>query len=87
MLQKAFLHVSPSLTATIILLNFTKLMFETSLLPSVFFGLERGGGGGEGGQHFLIWPKRVCTAKQGVVSRILSLKKGNTTSPFSIYVI
>ena len=45
MLQKAFLHVSPSLTATIILLNFTKLMFETSLLPSVFFGLERGGGG------------------------------------------
>ena len=62
-------------------------MFEASLLPSAFFGLERGGGGGEGGQPFLIWPKRVCTAEQGVVSRILSLKQGNTTSPFSIYVI
>lgn len=65
-------------------------MFEASLLPSAFFGLESGGGGGEGGkggQHFLIWPKRVCTAEQGVVSRILSLKQGNTTSPFSIYVI
>ena len=44
-------------------------------------------GGAEGGQHFLIWPKRVCTAEQGVVSRISSLKQGNTTSPFSIYVI
>ena len=63
-------------------------MFEASLLPSAFFGLEGGGGGGrKGGQHFLIWPKRVCTAEQGVVSRILSLKQGNTTSPFSIYVI
>ena len=28
------------------------------------------------GEHSLIWPRWVCTAEQGMIFRILSLKQG-----------
>ena len=36
----------------------------------------RGGGGGRGEGHSLIWPMRVSAAKQGMVFKVLRLKQG-----------
>ena len=38
---------------------------------------------GEGGGHFLIWLLLVCTAEQGMIFRVLSLKQGVQT--FSLF--
>ena len=38
---------------------------------------------GEGGGHFLIWLLLVCTAQQGMIFRVLSLKQGVLT--FSLF--
>ena len=32
--------------------------------------------GNPGGRHFLMWPKHVCAAEQGVVFRVLSHEQG-----------